>query len=195
MAGSSAPFGEDQGLVSRFTPSEAGPVSAAPEEHLHLPLPGPPKRTRIQLSCTHCRTGKLKCDRQVPCHQCIKRGRESQCNIPAHSTRKKQPASMQSRLRHLESLVRDVMTGQTSTASHSNLAKENGDANTGSSTCPGPRMESTNQPDMGVLPGIYSSDDATLPSELVVQGQRETAYIGATHWAAILDDVGLHFIF
>jgi len=111
-------------------------------------IPQPPssakmKRSRIQLSCSQCRHAKLKCDRKEPCSQCIKKGRE--CTFPTPATRRK-PVSLQTRLRHLESLVKDAMA-------------------------PKPTQDS-----------FYSTGS-------VVQNVKETAYVGATHWAAILDDV------
>ena len=69
------------------------------------------KRARTQLSCTPCRTGKLKCDRASPCEPCVKRGRESQCNYPPAPTKSK-PANVKGRIRQLESLVLDLMNHQ-----------------------------------------------------------------------------------
>ncbi|CZR59735.1 uncharacterized protein PAC_09629 [Phialocephala subalpina] len=68
------------------------------------------KRNRTQLSCASCRHGKLKCNRQQPCSQCVRKGRASQCTFPM-STRKP-VVSLQNRLKHLESLVKDAMTAQ-----------------------------------------------------------------------------------
>ncbi|RAK88204.1 hypothetical protein BO79DRAFT_237884 [Aspergillus costaricaensis CBS 115574] len=44
---------------------------------------GPPKKQRRQrpsLSCAECRRLKMKCDRQVPCSNCVRRGRAPFCN-------------------------------------------------------------------------------------------------------------------
>lgn len=70
------------------------------------------KRNRIQLSCTHCRHAKLKCDREKPCSQCVKRDRSSLCTFPPTVARKKPTASMQNRLLHLEGLVKGAMASQ-----------------------------------------------------------------------------------
>lgn len=72
------------------------------------------KRNRIQLSCTHCRHAKLKCDREKPCSQCIRRDRSSLCTFPPAVARKRPAASMQSRLVHLEGLVKGAMASQPS---------------------------------------------------------------------------------
>lgn len=38
-----------------------------------------PKRPRPVLSCLECRRKKLKCDRLLPCQQCLKLGQPSTC--------------------------------------------------------------------------------------------------------------------
>ncbi len=130
----------------------------------------PHKRNRTQLSCTNCRQAKLKCDRQKPhCSQCEKKGRVSLCSFPPPPARKKPTVSMQNRLKHLESLVKDVMSaGQSPPMQHieSHAYHRNGKSN---------------------------SDPATFPravsSGQVLLGANESTYVGATHWAAVLEDV------
>jgi hypothetical protein len=130
----------------------------------------PHKRNRTQLSCTNCRQAKLKCDRQKPhCLQCEKKGRASLCSFPSPAARKKPTVSMQNRLKHLESLVKDVMsTGQSPSmqqlenhAHHSN---------------------GKSLPNAATVPAAVSSGQVLL-------GATESTYVGATHWAAILEDV------
>ncbi|KID82633.1 Transcription factor, fungi [Metarhizium guizhouense ARSEF 977] len=71
------------------------------------------KRTRILLSCAPCRNSKLKCDRQQPCSQCEKKGRMDQCVYAPRPVKKKPPAkNMTSRLKRLESLVREMMENE-----------------------------------------------------------------------------------
>lgn len=43
--------------------------------------PPPKKRNRAALSCTLCRERKVKCDRVIPCQQCIKRGDAEFCHL------------------------------------------------------------------------------------------------------------------
>ncbi|PWN38300.1 uncharacterized protein FA14DRAFT_25467 [Meira miltonrushii] len=43
--------------------------------------PPPKKRNRAALSCTLCRERKVKCDRVIPCQQCIKRGDADFCHL------------------------------------------------------------------------------------------------------------------
>ncbi|KAK0531623.1 hypothetical protein OC834_002889 [Tilletia horrida] len=64
---------------------------------IHPPMlptrPPPKKRNRAALSCTSCRERKIKCSRQVPCDQCIKRGDEAYCRMAPHPKDKDKPAS------------------------------------------------------------------------------------------------------
>ncbi|KAK9447080.1 uncharacterized protein V1518DRAFT_407373 [Limtongia smithiae] len=39
-----------------------------------------PKRSKMALSCSECKRRKVKCDRNVPCMACIKRGAGDSCN-------------------------------------------------------------------------------------------------------------------
>ncbi|KJK75005.1 hypothetical protein H634G_09640 [Metarhizium anisopliae BRIP 53293] len=88
------------------------PQDSSPSE----PSPGDKqvqKRTRILLSCAPCRNSKLKCDRQQPCSQCEKKGRMDQCVYAPRPVKKKPPAkNMTSRLKRLESLVREMMENE-----------------------------------------------------------------------------------
>jgi len=143
----------------------------------------PHKRNRTQLSCTNCRHAKLKCDRHKPhCSQCVKKGRGSSCNfLPA--ARKKQTVSMQNRLQHLESLVKGVITGQSPSLEPVNdkPQRRNGKA---------PSISHS----VAVATGVQDHDtDPTavslVSSGKVLLGSDESTYVGATHWAAILEDV------
>lgn len=155
-----------------------------------------PKRNRVQLSCTHCRHAKLRCDREEPCSQCTKRGRASQCTFPAPAPRKKPVVSMQNRLKHLENLVKDVMTGQT-LGSIETGSSSTSEINRGMSEGSDPQQDlqfphqQRKNPDSAA--SILSKSTATgrHASGSVVEGTNATTYVGATHWAAILDDVSI----
>jgi hypothetical protein len=158
----------------------------------------PPKRNRTQLSCTHCHRAKLKCDRKYPCSHCIKRGRTAQCTFLPPATRRKPTDSMQIRLQHLESLVKDAMTSQDSSS-------KNGSpdhalfSNLGSGNIPEFEERQGEQAQVSSYhlspipqpPTATSKPTGPTPSGQIVQGMKETMYVGATHWAAILDDVSL----
>jgi hypothetical protein len=151
---------------------------------------GPPqtKRIRIQLSCTHYRHAKLKCNREKPCAQCVKKGRASLCTFPPPVPRKRPAARMQNRLDHLESLVKGVMTRQPS----NNVPNASGT----SSNIPPPDLipqlgEPSEIHETFVNASICTNDTVSDSSGQVVLAPTETTYVGATHWAAMLDDVGL----
>lgn len=121
----------------------------------------PTKRNRIQLSCTHCRHAKLKCDREKPCSQCVKRGRSSLCTFPSPVAQKRPAVSMQNRLEHLEGLVKGAMASRPSD---------------------GPQHS---DPRCKRLPNKHVEKD--ISGRLV--GPNDATYIGTTHWAAMLEDV------
>jgi hypothetical protein len=93
---------------------------------------------------------------------------------------------MQNRLKHLESLVKDVMTGQSPSAPPI-------DQNAHNSSRISP-SNSLSIPGAGFVD--YHQNDATATSAAsagkVLLGSSESTYVGATHWAAILEDVRLH---
>ncbi|KAI7483890.1 hypothetical protein KC351_g4835, partial [Hortaea werneckii] len=68
------------------------------------------KRARSQLSCTPCRHGKLKCNREKPaCDQCGKRNRSEQCIYVPPPVKSRQPQNVKGRIRQLEELVVGLM--------------------------------------------------------------------------------------
>ncbi|ORY67198.1 uncharacterized protein BCR38DRAFT_152811 [Pseudomassariella vexata] len=99
----------------QFDPSEYGGADAIEKK----------PRNRIRFSCTICREKKLKCDRALPCDQCLKRSIQDSCEyvpylFPKSSTRLSRAssrvrstpdvASLQHRLHHLEQLVQVLKT-------------------------------------------------------------------------------------
>jgi hypothetical protein len=148
----------------------------------------PHKRNRTQLSCTNCRQAKLKCDRQKPyCSQCEKKGRASLCSFPSPAARRKPTVSMQNRLKHLESLVKDVMTGQSPPMQH---VDDTVHYRNGSSTTNGLNNSGVDQVPYHEKGTIATS---SASSGQVLLGSNESTYVGATHWAAILEDVRLSY--
>lgn len=106
---------------------------------------------------------------------------------------------MQNRLKHLESLVKDAMAGKSPSNYESSSVdgyRANSSANVlhcgneqKSSSIDRPFKSNGNVPMKAAfeLPSI--SEDTRNSSGLVVKGLKETAYVGATHWAAMLEDV------
>jgi hypothetical protein len=128
------------------------------------PLPqaaAPHKRNRIILSCAPCRASKLKCDRSQPCSQCAKRGTADSCQYAPRPERKKRSKGMAARLQRLEGMVRGMMDGE-------------------------------DTPAVGAGAGAAAperSGAAPAWGGQVVQGERATTYVGATHIMAVLEDV------
>ncbi|KAF3909068.1 hypothetical protein ABW21_db0202682 [Orbilia brochopaga] len=76
------------------------------------------KRNRIPVSCGPCRHRKLKCNRQHPCENCVKRDDVASCNYASLAARnrrantagdKASPDDMQARIDRLEGLVLSLM--------------------------------------------------------------------------------------
>ncbi|KAJ5587535.1 uncharacterized protein N7459_003300 [Penicillium hispanicum] len=154
----------------------------APSESSSKP---PAKRNRIQLSCTQCRQAKLKCDRERPCSQCIKKGRASICIFKPPVARKRPTTSMQNRLEHLESLVKGAMASLPSNG-------HDGSASNSLTFSPDSASQLQAPTDIrgtSVETPIYAEDGVSNASGQVILGPNETTYVGATHWAAMLDDI------
>ncbi|EAQ86944.1 hypothetical protein CHGG_08197 [Chaetomium globosum CBS 148.51] len=54
-------------------------TGAAPAAAREQARPPPRKRRRIVISCTECHRRKQKCDRKLPCTNCVSRNKESAC--------------------------------------------------------------------------------------------------------------------
>ncbi|RDW81913.1 hypothetical protein BP6252_03025 [Coleophoma cylindrospora] len=146
------------------------------------------KRARSQLSCTNCRAAKLKCDRQMPCFNCKKKDRVSSCSIPAPVPRKKAPLSMRNRLKHLESLVKDAIEGQ-APAGFRTPPNDYQSSNSDPSAETGQTI-STNSSEEAVSSLPSREELSNIPGQVLLDTQRaSSAYVGSTHWAAILDDI------
>ncbi|KAF2674133.1 hypothetical protein BT63DRAFT_449121 [Microthyrium microscopicum] len=132
------------------------------------------KRARQQLSCMPCRTGKLKCDRQQPCDQCLKRARDSSCTyLPPPKKKPRRPMSTKERISHLETLLIQMMNNdQSPTADGREETTESVQQHTPESTF----GESPGRDDLvgtGTLGKLQTSNG-------------ETSYVGSTHWEAVL---------
>ncbi|KAJ4249475.1 hypothetical protein NW762_012332 [Fusarium torreyae] len=122
------------------------------------------KRSRILLSCAPCRNSKLKCDREQPCGQCTKKGRDNQCTYAPKPERKRPAKGMSARLKRLEGMVREMMDSEGTVPE----TVQNTGNNSGTSSCTatGPEVQGH-----------------------VVQGEKATTYVGATHCMAMLEDI------
>jgi hypothetical protein len=129
-------------------------------------LPPAPRRARPQLSCQHCRVGKLRCDRKSPCDACVKRGRDHLCSYPIPPMKKARDAShTKQRIAQLESLVLSLMD-----------------------------QRPAEQPDVTEADATRQSNqehaDITAPvGQLKISSGQTTSYAGDTHWESILASV------
>ncbi|TAQ90961.1 hypothetical protein B7494_g733 [Chlorociboria aeruginascens] len=178
--------------------SEAANVGSA-----RLPSKSTKQRFKPQLSCTFCRSRKLKCDRNLPCENCVKRDFAASCSYvhrQSPNIRKTGTGSgshdrnrdVQGRIQHLERLVISLMT---QTNSHPNVdVPEN--------AIQDQRIPQSDYriPDIFLhRPPPYWTDAVTLREavqtigRLRIDGEEEGGkgqnYVGGSHWEAILDNI------
>lgn len=171
-----------------------GPSSSRSQHHARQ------KRARTQLSCTPCRTGKLKCDRASPCEPCVKRGREAACIYPPPPVKSK-PTNVKGRIRQLESLVVDLMNQQqkqplsTPDTSRSPVARSRSAASEFTESVP--YVEPTSPSDRSSGPRNRSVSRSASGSESGIDKpfghmsikKDEVSYHGAGHWQTILSSI------
>ena len=159
------------------------------------------KRARSQLSCTPCRQGKLKCNRQhdPACDQCIKRNRESACIYVPPPAKHKPAQNVKGRIRQLENLVVDLMN-QNRTQTETSNTEEKRDshdatARTGAFSQPTPPSDNDTTPPSATERSQQSGDSpedvdsATTPFGQMKISKNEISYVGESHWGAILNSI------
>ncbi|KAF7897833.1 uncharacterized protein EAF01_008799 [Botrytis porri] len=143
------------------------------------------QRFKPQLSCTSCRTRKLKCDRNSPCNNCSKRDLSSSCTY-IHNSRAKishaqrireKPKDVQDRIQHLEELVVTLMNQAKCTTAPSK-----------------PTILSVFQSSTIKPRGLSWPDDAMISESADSIGRISVEdevqnYVGGAHWAAILENI------
>lgn len=169
------------------------------------------KRSRVLLSCAPCRMSKLKCDRDVPCRNCLKKGRVDLCTyVPRPQRPEKQANGMAARLRRLEGMLREMIADDGSAAMSSfgearnadtaaritleqKLAAEGITLATAEEEASAAGVAAGAGGGGGAVSGLGSSlspeNLSRLDTGRVVMGQRSTTYVGATHFMAMLDDI------
>ena len=130
----------------------------------------PIKRARPQLSCTPCRQGKLKCNREHPvCDQCVKRSKHEACQYVPPPPRNKQAQNMRGRIRNLESMVVSLIN-----------QKQQGNGEPPSDT-----KFSVEQ----VPPKDAEQLSPETLGQLRISNQGNETYVGAGHWSAVLKEI------
>ncbi|KAF3771278.1 hypothetical protein M406DRAFT_245308 [Cryphonectria parasitica EP155] len=147
----------------RVSPGSSGPSTSNTDT---VPTT---KRSRVLLSCAPCRMSKLKCDRGVPCSQCLKKARPSACVYAPKPVRNRPPKSMSARLKRLEGMVRGMIDeeGNITTSAPTTTTKVSPQQSSRSAAVAGPPEKEGN----GAARG------------------GSMAYVGATHFMAMLDDI------
>ncbi|KIW04054.1 hypothetical protein, variant [Verruconis gallopava] len=149
------------------------------------------QRARQQLSCTSCRAGKLKCDRQQPCDQCRKRAREDSCHYLPAPPKKKQSRNTKERIAQLEGLVVQLMNRDRTQGISSVTPPISDDGGSHKSRA---QIDSTHLQSLKSTKESPQSDDgADLAAHnltyLKVSGDGESLFRGSSHWEAILDSI------
>ncbi|CZR61340.1 related to transcription activator protein acu-15 [Phialocephala subalpina] len=163
------------------------------------------QRFKPQLSCTFCRSRKLKCDRTMPCENCVKRNLAASCTYVHASLLKDKdkpqvqkssssqaPKDVQSQVRRLEELVISLMN---------KTNKNAGNGNQDHVTRPDQSPSSSDgievdegEGGVGGIDGVDRGDrrlkDTALSFGRITIDEDERAnYVGSAHWAAILDNI------
>ena len=127
---------------------------------------------------------RLKCDRQNPCSSCLKRADAASCNYSESSRNSRdsyagvpKTSEAQLRLQKLEELVTDLM--QTSKQISENGSQKIPPGNLKADRC---------WADGSVHSPPYSFKESS--GGHLNQSGSEMNYVGATHWATILENVG-----
>lgn len=152
------------------------------------------KRARQQLSCTACRHGKLRCNRQQPCDQCFKRSKASSCQYLTPPEKKsKRAKNTKDRIAHLEGLVVQLMNQNSSRSSSSPGSLNERDRRQNSSSHSPLDASAVTSTDGTINQPPHSdlSDTATVTAGQLKVANGETSYHGSAHWEAILQDVSL----
>ncbi|KAH7635435.1 hypothetical protein B0T09DRAFT_317232 [Sordaria sp. MPI-SDFR-AT-0083] len=162
------------------------------------------KRNRIRFSCTTCREKKLKCNRQSPCDQCIKRNVASTCNfIPYAQNEPRPPPSVSgatpgsgsgssrnrkgplqdmtaaARLRHLEHMVQ-VLKAQM--RREESVGADVPASSRGISPVPP-------SPSVGSMSQETQPDAGSMAKGTAGAMADPSRYVEVIHWEAVLDEI------
>jgi len=169
------------------------------------------KRNRPPVSCTLCRTRKQKCDRRQPCGACTARGETDACRYstaptsslsssviaaaaPDTTASRFSPAGTprqeaQLRLQRLEEMVHGLMAGG---AREPALPSNSLTSPVRSRPPAAPSSSSSGEWEAwggGSLPSATTAPSSTTTNSAVGSQLAGTPFIGATHWAAVLQSI------
>ncbi|EAS33271.3 C6 transcription factor [Coccidioides immitis RS] len=159
------------------------------------------RRNRVPLSCAPCRNRKLKCNRAVPCENCVKRGDALSCTYAQPNARRRNhgsqlqlgtPDDMQSRIDRLESLVLSLMrNGSQSTGAAPVREGRSGDP--GFSSLHDRHRSGLSGDDREATARDEESDTEQVTKSfgiMKVDAQNQKSYyVSEAHWTSILNDI------
>lgn len=135
---------------------------------------------------------RLRCDRQHPCNNCLRRELGASCTYPAENETtprvRKHPVSVQDRVQHLEKLLMEMVQGQNGQQSPQ-----------ASSTCPCatpdplPSQVQSSRPSIVEDASAVDTDSSPPASDCGMMHctPSGTNYVSSAHWAAVLDDIAV----
>ncbi|KAK7979965.1 hypothetical protein PG989_012422 [Apiospora arundinis] len=156
------------------------------------------KRNRPPVSCEPCRSRKLKCNRNLPCDTCTKRGKSSICVYAPNASRNRpelnKSRDMKDRLNALERLVSSFLAGEAPARTSPSAGSENNSTSSEGISIPvhTPLSERHGPPIASNIGLSRSSKEPSLSPEtpnLQETGDGQVNYIDPSHWLSILDDI------
>ncbi|KAE8379406.1 fungal-specific transcription factor domain-containing protein [Aspergillus bertholletiae] len=169
--------------MTDFTSRDIRPTSLSSAEK---------KRTRVQLSCTACRSRKLKCCRTYPCTNCKKRGEALSCTFVGRGPRgrashgRTSPTLIQDRLQHLENLILSLTQKKSLTESRDSHTLGEHDDGPVTGVRADARVTSRTP---STSTGVESKGSPLDSSSKLVVENTGTSYIDGAHWTAILEEI------
>jgi len=166
--------------MSSFSPLQPwGQVPNAPQSTRLLPRASR-RRDKPQLSCSLCRRRKLKCDREHPCQNCVKRGHSCTYAVSSSSSQRLDrgslppvaPTNFYGRIEELESLVISAKNSTNPTKSTANQT----------------RTETAHHSKVTQL-NKEQGTDGYDGHERINAENLETVDIDNAHWSAILEKI------
>ncbi|KAE8138915.1 hypothetical protein BDV38DRAFT_291652 [Aspergillus pseudotamarii] len=141
------------------------------------------QKPRVLLSCTRCREKKLKCNRELPCANCLKRGQNAGCRYVAERPKHISPqerSSIDHRLQYLEQRLL-------------NLERRRPPDDRSSSTPEEARIHARQQHDIYPRDPEMQTESEAEPGPDPVAGlllyeNNGTRFINPSHWQAIMNN-------
>ncbi|KAG9239362.1 hypothetical protein BJ875DRAFT_188438 [Amylocarpus encephaloides] len=149
------------------------------------------RREKIQLSCTLCRSKKLKCDRNQPCRSCSGRGLASSCTYPTHNivggvdkrraSRNTGNGNIQNKINQLEGLVISLMSSL-------NASKGADSKSSDIETAVPPKRVNESIHASGNLEKLEEGKLSDTFGRITLEKAR-TTYVDSNHWTSVLDGI------